>query len=54
MLTGKDGLTDYLKAIIAARKGDIANAKALIKAAGEKVSALATRAATDIEFANVQ
>ena len=54
VLTGKDGLTDYLKAIIAARKGDIANAKALIKAAGEKVSALATRAATDIEFANVQ
>ena len=50
-LTGNDGLTDYLKAIIAARKGNVAEAKAAIKSASEKDASLAERAAKDIEFA---
>lgn len=50
----KGAAADYLKAIVAARKGDVAGAKALIKAAGDADAALAARAAKDIEFAAVQ
>jgi hypothetical protein len=42
------------KDVAKAKKAERAEAEKAAKAAGEKVSALATRAATDIEFANVQ
>ena len=50
-LTGTDGLTDYLKAIVAARQGKVEEAKAAVKSAVEKDASLAERAAKDIEFA---
>ena len=43
---------DYLRAIVAARKGDVSAAKAAISAAGEKDPSLKERAAKDIEFVN--
>ena len=53
-LTGDDALTNYLKAIVAARKGDVSAAKAALKLATDKCPKLAERAARDIEFATVR
>lgn len=53
-LTGEDALTYYLKAVVAARKGDVSAAKAALKTAGEKCPKLAERATKDIEFATVK
>ena len=53
-LTGDDALTNYLKAIVAARKGDVSAAKAALKLATDKCPKLAERAAKDIEFATVR
>ena len=43
---------DYLRAIIAARKGDAASVKSYLDSAGAKDPSLKARAAKDIEFAN--
>ena len=51
-INGDDALSDYLRAIVAARKGDAAAVKANIQSAGQKCPKLAERAAKDIEFAN--
>ena len=50
-LTGEDALTDYLKAIIAARRGEVKEALKNIASATAKDPAFGTRAAKDIEFA---
>ena len=50
-LDGEGALQDYLRAIIAARKGQTAEAKRLLDAAKAADPALAERAAKDIEFA---
>ena len=49
-----DAMTSYLKAIVAARKGDVSAAKAALKLATDKCPKLAERAAKDIEFATVR
>ena len=51
-LTGTDAKADYLRAIIAARKGDAAGVKQYLASAGQKDPAYAEKAAKDIEFAN--
>ena len=50
-LTGDDATSDYLRAVIAARKGDADAVKANLDSACEKDASLKERAATDIEFA---
>ena len=53
LLKNLDGAkADYLRGIIAARKGEVSEAKAAIKAAGAADEALKARAAKDIEFVN--
>ena len=50
-LDGTDALSDYLRAIVAARKGDTSSARSLLDAACKADSALAERSKSDIEFA---
>ena len=52
-LDGNDALSDYVRAIIAARKGQTAEAKRLLDAACAADPALAERAKSDIEFASL-
>ena len=52
-LDGEDALSDYVRAIVAARKGQTAEAKKLLDAACAADPALAERAKTDIEFASL-
>jgi len=52
-LTGTDPKSDYLRAIIAARKGDNTAARKYLDAAS-KCSCLKERAKTDVEFAAIQ
>lgn len=51
--TGTDARSEYIKAIIAARQGKAAEAKAHIVAAGNKDSKYAEKAEKDIEFAGL-
>lgn len=50
-LEGDGARTDYLRAIIAARKGEVSEARKYLDAAGAADSALKERAEGDIEFA---
>ena len=50
-LQGDAPRTDYIRAILAARKGNTAEARKLLEAAGSKDEALKKRAEKDIEFA---
>ena len=50
-LTGDDAKSDYLRAIIAARRGDKSGVESYLESAGQKCSCLKERAAKDIEFA---
>ena len=50
-LQGDAPRTDYIRAILAARKGNTAEARKLLEAAGSKDEALKKRAEQDIEFA---
>lgn len=50
-LDGQDALSDYVRAIVAARKGQTAEAKKLLDAACAADPALAERSKKDIEFA---
>ena len=50
-LDGQDALSDYVRAVIAARKGQTAEARRLLDAACAADPALAERAKKDIEFA---
>jgi len=50
-LNGEDGKTAYLRAIIAAREGNVAALKENVEKAVAKDPSYANRAATDIEFA---
>ena len=51
-LTADDAVSDYIRAIIAARKGDSKGVASWLKSAGQKDPELKLRAAKDIEFAN--
>ena len=51
-LTATDAVSDYVRAIVAARKGDSKGVASWLKSAGEKDPQLKARAAKDIEFAN--
>ena len=51
---GDDAVSDYLRAIVAARKGDKAGAAASLASAVAKAPSLAEREKTDIEFARVR
>ena len=53
-LVDNDPKSDYLRAIIAARKGDVTGAKKFLSEATSKCQCLKDRAATDIEFAAVR
>ena len=50
-LDGQDALSDYVRAVVAARKGQTEEARRLLDAASTADPALAERAKTDIEFA---
>ena len=50
-LTGDDAKADYLRAVIAARKGLNSEASKYLKSAASKDEALKARAEKDIEFA---
>ena len=50
-LVGDGARTDYLRAIIAARKGEVSEARKLLDAACSADSALKERSINDIEFA---
>ena len=50
-LTSDDATSDYLRAVIAARKGDASGVKSNLDSACSKDASLKERAATDIEFA---
>ena len=52
-LEGDSARTEYLRAIVAARKGNTAEARKHLDAAKEADKALADRAASDIEFATL-
>ncbi len=52
-IKGDDARSEYLKAIVAARKGKTSEAKAAIDAAGSKDASYKERAAKDIEFAGI-
>jgi len=52
VLKCKCGLTAYVRAIVAARKGDAAGVKENLQKAGEKCDCLKARAEKDVEFAN--
>lgn len=51
-LTGNDAMSDYLRAIIAARRGKVADVKVYLNSAAQKDPSLSIKAAKDIEFAN--
>ena len=52
-LEGDGARTEYLRAIVAARKGNTAEARKHLDAAKEADKAFAERAASDIEFATL-
>ncbi|MCQ2177152.1 MAG: hypothetical protein MJY41_04335 [Bacteroidales bacterium] len=51
-LVGEDAMTDYLRAIVAARKGNVSDVKVYLNMAAQKNPELGVKAAKDIEFAN--
>lgn len=51
-ICGDDAKADYLRAIVAARKGDATGVKTNLESVAQKCPELAKRAAKDIEFAN--
>lgn len=53
-LTGDDAKSDYVRAIIAMRRGDVSTAKKYVTAVKAKDAELAARIAKDIEFASLE
>ena len=52
-IKNKNGLTDYLYAIINARQGNSSAASSYLKSAVQKDPSLASYAANDLEFLNI-